>query len=187
MPFYFSANLTTLYPDVPFLDRFALAAADGFKAMEVWFPYEAGIEAVKSRLEETGLNLALFNLPPGDQAGEWGTLGHPSFRLQYDVYHAQKSEGNLISTLQTYISWIDHIQIADVPGRNQPGPAKSASGTSPLRSKPQVMGATSVSNTGRRAAPKNRWHGCPGKREGSRRLLACPGCSQSSFNLSLKL
>jgi hydroxypyruvate isomerase len=215
MALHFSANLTTLYPEVPFLNRFERAAADGFKAVEVWFPYEAGIEAVKSRLKENGLDLVLFNLPPGDQAGEWGTLGHPgrkdyfrssfetaleaavrlncprlhlmfgkqvdgifpeaqiecasdhlawalpqaaqagvtllveplnpvdfpdiflrstkaaydlvaqighpSFRLQYDVYHAQKSEGNLFATLQTYISWIDHIQIADVPGRHQPG------------------------------------------------------------------
>ena len=211
----FCANLSLLYPETPFLQRFDRAAAVGFKAVEVWFPYEAGIEAVKSRLDGTGLRLELFNLPPGDLPGEWGTLGdpgrrdyfragfsaaleaaarlscprlhlmfgnqvdwalpeaqidcalnhltwaapqaaqagvmllveplnptdfpnvflrstqsafdlvtqfsHPNVRLQYDVYHAQMSEGNLINTLTSCLSWIGHIQIADVPGRGQPG------------------------------------------------------------------
>jgi hydroxypyruvate isomerase len=48
-------------------------------------------------------------------------ISHPSLRLQYDIYHAQMSEGNLIGTLTSYISWISHIQIADAPGRHQPG------------------------------------------------------------------
>jgi hydroxypyruvate isomerase len=178
------------------------------------FPYEAGINAVKERLEENGLAPVLFNLPPGDQTGEWGTLSNPmrrdyfrsSFemalqaaqdlncprlhlmfgnqvdwtlpeaqiecalenmswaapqateagitltveplnpsdfpnaflhttqqavdlllqlnnpqvRLQYDVYHAQMTEGNLIHTLISCLPWIAHVQIADVPGRHQP-------------------------------------------------------------------
>jgi hydroxypyruvate isomerase len=215
MPLRYSANLTMLYPEAPFLERFDRAAAGGFKAVEVWFPYEAGIDAVKSRLEANGLSLVVFNLPPGDLPGEWGTLGnpgrrdffragfnnaleaagklgckrlhlmfghqvewalpeaqidcalrhlewaapqaaqagvtlmieplnptdfptcflrttssavdlvtrfsHPNVRLQYDIYHAQMSEGNLIHTITSCLPWIGHIQIADVPGRHQPG------------------------------------------------------------------
>jgi hydroxypyruvate isomerase len=211
----FSANLSTLYPDLPFLDRFSAAAGDGFKAVEFWFPYESGIQAVQERLLANGLRLVLFNLPPGDQPGEWGSLGnpgrreffrasfgqaleaaaklscprlhlmfgnsvdwtlpeaqvdcalenlawaapqagqagvtllvealnpvdypqvflrtsqmafalvsqfsHPQVRLQYDVYHAQMGEGNLTNTLISCLDWIGHIQIADAPGRGQPG------------------------------------------------------------------
>ncbi len=210
-----AANLTMLYNEVPFPDRFALAAAAGFDAVEFLFPYEAGIDAVKERVDGLGLKVALFNLHAGDAAGEWGTLsnparreyfrwsfstalegaarlgcerlntmfgqritelqpaaqiecalenlawatpqadqagvtllieplnrfdfpgcfvqntppavdivkaaGHPRVKLQYDVYHAQMAEGNLINTITHHFPHIGHIQIADVPGRHQPG------------------------------------------------------------------
>ena len=45
----------------------------------------------------------------------------PNIKLQYDVYHMQKMEGNLIETLTANLGRIGHIQIADVPGRHQPG------------------------------------------------------------------
>lgn len=48
-------------------------------------------------------------------------VGHPNLRLQYDVYHMQIMEGNLMRTIQTILSRIAHIQIADNPGRNEPG------------------------------------------------------------------
>jgi hydroxypyruvate isomerase len=216
MALKFSANLSALYKEVPFLDRFARAAEAGFSVVEVEFPYEAGIQNVKSRLDSLGLTLCLFNLPPGDaQLGEWGFLSNPakrdyfqqgfemaleaarllkcqslntmygqrlsgvdlkeqrdcacenlawaapqaeqagvtllieplnpadfpnyalqqtaaaldlltrvdhaSARLLYNVYHAQMTEGNLINTLKNNLASIGHIQVADVPGRHQPG------------------------------------------------------------------
>jgi hydroxypyruvate isomerase len=50
----------------------------------------------------------------------------PNFKLQYDCYHAQRAEGNLIATLQAHIEKIGHVQIADSPGRNQPGTGELA-------------------------------------------------------------
>jgi hydroxypyruvate isomerase len=205
-----------LYTEVPFLERFARAASAGFGAVECLFPYEAGVEAVKARVDDLGLAVVMFNLHAGDrEAGEWGTLsnparrhyfrwsfatameaatrlncrrihalfgdrllglepeaqvacavenllwaapqaaqagvtllvewlnptdfpdfflhstaaameivtqvGHPAVTLQYDVYHAQMTEGNLINTVTSCFSHIGHIQIADVPGRHEPG------------------------------------------------------------------
>jgi hydroxypyruvate isomerase len=48
-------------------------------------------------------------------------VGRPNVRLQYDAYHMQRMEGDLTTTLDTYWSLISHIQIADVPGRGEPG------------------------------------------------------------------
>lgn len=48
-------------------------------------------------------------------------VGHPALKLQYDVYHMQRMEGNLTETLRAHLPRIGHIQIADVPGRHQPG------------------------------------------------------------------
>lgn len=74
----FAANLSWLYTDRPFLDRFAAAAADGFEAVECLFPYEHPPEAVQERLRAHGLVLALINLPPGDwSAGERGLAALP--------------------------------------------------------------------------------------------------------------
>jgi hydroxypyruvate isomerase len=50
-----------------------------------------------------------------------GQVARPNVRLQYDVYHMQRMEGDLVSTLDAYWHLISHIQIADVPGRNEPG------------------------------------------------------------------
>lgn len=48
-------------------------------------------------------------------------VGHPNLKLQYDVYHAQRMEGNITATLRAQLAHIGHIQIADSPARNQPG------------------------------------------------------------------
>jgi hydroxypyruvate isomerase len=212
----FSANLTMLFADVDFLDRFERAAKAGFKAVEYMFPYPYKREDLTERLQKYGLQQVLFNLPAGDwAAGErglaclpgreeefrngvelaieyakalgcplvnclvgkspaeappekvrrtlvenlrfaaatlekeglrllieplnpldvpgfylYGTrnalklmeeVGHPNLRLQYDVYHMQIAEGNLMRTIQANLSRIAHIQIADNPGRNEPG------------------------------------------------------------------
>jgi len=47
--------------------------------------------------------------------------GHPNIRLQYDLYHMQIMEGDLVRTMRTHLKRIAHMQIADTPGRNEPG------------------------------------------------------------------
>lgn len=216
MTLKFAPNLSMLYTEVPFLDRFARAAQAGFTAVEFLFPYEFTPDEIRSRLDAAGLSAVLFNISPGDfskgergcanhpqrrdefrrsfslameyaehlhvqrihvmtgnrvpglaraaqlettlenltwaapQAAEAGVtllveplnpidqpyyfvgnmtegmeivhgVNHPHVRLQYDVYHAQMSQGNLIQTIRTLFPYIGHIQISDVPGRHQPG------------------------------------------------------------------
>jgi 2-dehydrotetronate isomerase len=215
----YCVNLSMIYTEYPFLERFAKAALAGFKAVESHFPYEFELKQVKARLESLGLVQVLFNLSPGNtSAGEWGTLSnpqrreyfrqslnealeiarflecarvnvmfgneirgversaqidcavenlawsaplaadagvtllieplnamdfpacvlhgpseamgiigqvnHPQVKLQLDVYHAQMTEGNLINSITNCLPNIGHIQIADVPGRHQPGTGK---------------------------------------------------------------
>ncbi len=212
----FAANLTMLFTERPFLDRFAAAAEAGFEAVEYLFPYAYEANALAERLRANGLVQALFNLPAGDwEAGERGVACHPDrieeFRegvakaieyaaalgcrrlnclagiapegveeaalratfvdnlryaadalaragltlliepintqdvpgfylsrtdqaaaildavgadnlmIQYDAYHAQIMEGNLAETLARHSARIGHIQIAEVPGRHEPG------------------------------------------------------------------
>lgn len=64
-----AANLSMMFNEVPFLERFAAAAACGFKAVEFLFPYDYAPREVAAALEDAKLTQALFNLPPGDWAG----------------------------------------------------------------------------------------------------------------------
>jgi 2-dehydrotetronate isomerase len=74
----FAANLTLMFTEVPFLDRFDAAAKAGFTAVEFLFPYAHSAEVVGERLNRNGLTQALFNLPPGDwDAGEKGFAALP--------------------------------------------------------------------------------------------------------------
>lgn len=74
----FAANLSLMFTEVPFLDRFAAAARAGFDAVEFLFPYEHPAQAIRERLVDHGLTQALFNLPPGDFAkGERGLAALP--------------------------------------------------------------------------------------------------------------
>ena len=69
----FAANLTMLFTEVPFLDRFERAAKAGFDAVEFLFPYAFPTAEIKSRLDANGLELVLHNLPAGDwDVGERG-------------------------------------------------------------------------------------------------------------------
>src|SRR5581483_11706371 len=69
----FAANLSMMFTEVPFLDRFAAAAAAGFQAVEFLFPYDYPPETVAAKLRENRLENVLFNMPPGDwAAGERG-------------------------------------------------------------------------------------------------------------------
>jgi hydroxypyruvate isomerase len=212
----FSANLSMLFTEHAFLDRFEPAAKAGFKAVEFLFPYAFSVADIKARLDSHDLQLVLHNLPAGDwEAGERGIACHPErveeFRagvvkaityaralgvgqlnclagkapagvsdavlrqtfvsnlrhaarelkkaglnlliepintfdipgfylnrtaqaldildevgadntfVQYDMYHAQRMEGELAGTLQACLPRIGHIQLADNPGRNEPG------------------------------------------------------------------
>src|SRR6202790_5050247 len=74
----FAANLTMMFNEVPFLDRFDAAAKAGFTAVEFLFPYAHPAEEIGTRLRANGLTQALFNLPPGNwDAGEKGFAALP--------------------------------------------------------------------------------------------------------------
>lgn len=214
----FAANLTMLFTEYPFIERFDRAAAAGFNAVEFLFPYAEDVNEIRAALNRNGLTQVLFNLPAGDfAAGERGfandparinefrdgvaraleiaailecrqlnclvglnredipidtqmetvtgnlfyaaetakasgvrqlieplnTIDTPGFLVsttqqaidlisnagsdnlfvQYDVYHAQRMEGNITSTIAREVGTgtIKHIQIADSPARNEPG------------------------------------------------------------------
>ena len=212
----FSANLSFLYQDLSFLERFAAAAKDGFGALEYLGPYAEPKEKVAEALKESGLKQALFNVPSGNWAGgERGIaclpdrveefrdgvslaldyagaldcpllnvisglvpkgadlealesvlvenlkyaaarcadagvklliepinlrdipgfflsttdhaerildkVGSGNLYIQYDFYHMQIMQGDLIPTFVRLQDRIAHVQIADNPGRNEPG------------------------------------------------------------------
>lgn len=212
----FSANLTMLFQEVPFMERFRASAKAGFRAVEFMFPYDYPIADLQKELTANNQRIVLFNLPAGNwAAGDRGialdpnrkeefqagvrkaaeyacalgvpqvnclagkplgniplaeqrkTLvdnlryaadvlanvgvkllveplnfrdvpgfylnttaqvfellaeaGHDNIYLQYDVYHAQRMEGELSGILRNSLTRIAHIQIADNPGRHQPG------------------------------------------------------------------
>jgi hydroxypyruvate isomerase len=66
----FAANISLMFAEYPFLDRFEAAAAAGFKAVECQSCYEYGVAAIKERLDRTNLTLALINTRPGDAASD---------------------------------------------------------------------------------------------------------------------
>ncbi len=212
----FAANLTMLFNEVPFLERFEKAANNGFTAVEFLFPYAFDVQEIRDRLTRHKLALVLHNLPAGDwDAGERGIACHPdrvqelregvaraisyatalgvsqlnclagktpsgvsaevlrktfvenlrfaatelkkaglklliepintfdipgfylsgtsqalaimdelgadNLFLQYDIYHMQRMEGELAASMQRHLPRIAHLQLADNPGRNEPG------------------------------------------------------------------
>lgn len=212
----FAANLSTLFQEVAFVERFARAHAAGFRYVEFQFPYESDAQVLQNELKAHEQQVVLFNLPPGDWAKgdrgisifadrrddfrasvelaiEYGQalncqrfhcmagirpeglpeqeawhiyeenvryasdklashdsilliepinrsdmpgyflsdvrLAHealatwnlPNVRLQFDFYHVQRMHGELIGHFQSCQDWIGHVQIADNPGRHQPG------------------------------------------------------------------
>jgi hydroxypyruvate isomerase len=211
-----AANLSMMFNEVPFLDRFAAARKAGFEGVEFLFPYDFQASALKERLGAEGLSQVLFNMPPGDwTAGErgmasipgrqsefresvkkaldyaavldcqqvhcmagivpagvpmatatavyaanlaWATeqakpagvklviepinhrdmpgyflntqaqgaaiieaIGRDRVGLQFDVYHVQVTEGDITKRMEQFMPVIAHMQIADVPARNEPG------------------------------------------------------------------
>ncbi len=80
----FAANLSMLYQEHAFLDRFEAAAQDGFKAVEFLFPYAFSSEAIAERLKAHGLQQVLFNAPPGNwEAGERGMACLPGREAEF--------------------------------------------------------------------------------------------------------
>jgi len=211
-----AANLTMLFTELPFIERFDAAAKAGFKGVEFLFPYAFRAEQIADKLATNGLELVLHNLPAGNwEAGERGIACHPdrvsefqqgvddairyakvlgvkqlnclvgivpagvspelaratvvsnlkfaadklqaagirlliepinSFDIpgffltgtrqalelikatgssnlfvQYDIYHMQRMEGELAGTIKANLAQIKHVQLADNPGRFEPG------------------------------------------------------------------
>jgi hydroxypyruvate isomerase len=80
----FAANLSMLYPELDFLDRFEAAAKDGFKAVEYLFPYAFEAREIAARLKANGLQQVLFNAPPGDwDGGERGLACLPGREAEF--------------------------------------------------------------------------------------------------------
>ncbi len=212
----FAANLSMMFNEVDFLDRFAAASQAGFKGVEYLFPYDFGADEIAEKLKSNALKQVLFNTPAGDwDAGERGLACNPArideFRdgvakaieyakildcyqlhcmagltpdgvgqselhktyvdnlrfasaemasagirclmemintrdipgfylnrsaqaeeimeevgsdnlyIQYDIYHMQIMEGDLAPTMERLLPKIAHMQLADTPGRNEPG------------------------------------------------------------------
>ena len=89
----FAANLSMMFNEVPFPQRFAAAAAAGFKAVEFLFPYDHTPQEVASWLKENNLENVLFNLPPGDwAAGERGFASLPGREAEFQAAVARAIE-----------------------------------------------------------------------------------------------
>ena len=79
-----AANLSMLYTELPFIERFAAAAADGFTAIEIQFPYDTPAEDIRQQLDEYGLRCVLINVPAGDlMQGGLGLAGVPGREEQF--------------------------------------------------------------------------------------------------------
>jgi len=212
----FSLNVSILFKESPFLERFDRAREAGFSAVEFWWPSGEDPAEVESAVRDAGLSVALFNFDAGDMpSGDRGLVSDPerverfrenvpvaldlarklgcermnvlvghekdgmgreeqlalaqenvlfaadaaadtgvtvlveavntfengpyllyttgqavefarnvgreNVKIQHDLYHMQRMEGNLVATLQENIGAIGHVQIADSPGRGEPG------------------------------------------------------------------
>jgi hydroxypyruvate isomerase len=82
----FAANLSMMFNERPFLERFEAAAKAGFTAVEYLFPYDHPADVVAEALHRAGLKQALFNMPPGDwAAGDRGLASLPDRREEFDA------------------------------------------------------------------------------------------------------
>ncbi|MGH6892889.1 MAG: 2-oxo-tetronate isomerase [Dongiaceae bacterium] len=82
----FAANISFLFKELPFLDRFAAAAEAGFKLVECHWPYDQPVEALRDRLERAGLELVMVNTAPGNlEAGDFGLGALPGREADFEV------------------------------------------------------------------------------------------------------
>lgn len=81
----FAANISMMFNEVPFLERFRAASEAGFEAVEYLFPYEHPAKAVSEALRAAGLRQAVFNMPPGDfMRGDRGLAALPARRQEFN-------------------------------------------------------------------------------------------------------
>ncbi len=86
----FNANLSWLFQERPFAERFAAAANAGFRGIEILFPYDHPASEIRSALDANGLEMVLLNAPPGDfSAGERGLAALPGRQREYRETFAQ--------------------------------------------------------------------------------------------------
>ena len=79
-----AANLSMMFNELPFLDRFAAARSAGFEGVEFLFPYDFPATTLRERLSAEGLTQVLFNMPPGNWAdGERGTASIPGRQAEF--------------------------------------------------------------------------------------------------------
>ncbi|MEE6495123.1 hypothetical protein FKM82_001958 [Ascaphus truei] len=115
----FSANLSWLFQHVPDLPgRVQAAAGAGFQALEVAWPYDSDVGLLREALDRHQLPMVLINTPPAVSILQ--KVGRPNLKLQMDLYHWQIMDGNLTQNMKTYFPLIGHVQIAQVPHRNEP-------------------------------------------------------------------
>jgi hydroxypyruvate isomerase len=79
----FSANISMLFPELPFLARIDQARIEGFDAVECHFPYDVKIADIKARLAANGLVMNAINTAPGDRPGDWGTAAMPGRSAEF--------------------------------------------------------------------------------------------------------
>lgn len=109
----FAANLSMMYQEHPFLERFGAAAADGFKGVEFLFPYEFSPTDIKERLDRHGLTQVLFNCPPGDWAkGERGLASLPGREDEFKSSFAKAL---------SYVDVLGNRRLHVMAGLMQPG------------------------------------------------------------------
>ena len=81
---HFAANLTFLFTEMPFMERFSAARKAGFDAVEFMFPYDYNMDDIKAQLKSNGPQLILCNLPAGNWAGgDRGTASNPERREEF--------------------------------------------------------------------------------------------------------
>jgi 2-dehydrotetronate isomerase len=128
----FAANLSMLYPEVEFLDRFAAAAKDGFEAVEFLFPYDHPAATLKQRLDDNGLQQVLFNTVPGDfTAGDRGLACLPGRQAEF---------------LDGVDRAIEYARVLDCPRLH------AMAGLMPAEAKESVLRATYLANLTEAAA-----------------------------------
>ncbi len=114
----FAANLSMLYPELDFLDRFEAAARDGFKAVEYLFPYAHPRAELAARLSANGLQQVLFNAPPGDwDAGERGLACIPGREAEF--------RSGIVQAIE-YAAALDCPRIHAMAGKLPAGVAREA-------------------------------------------------------------
>ena len=118
----FAANLTLMFQEVPFLDRFEAAARAGFRAVEFLFPYAWPAHEIAQRLEQHHLALVVFNLPPGDwDAGERGLAIFPERRGEFQAALGLGLQyAELLGASQL------HVMAGVLPQHEDPAPARRA-------------------------------------------------------------